>query len=225
MTTDEIQFYLRHHRQISEWAKLEKRVDHVLRDAVQEGSVDKAAKLFAGEFGDAEVDFYIRNRWLIAEWDALQTAAGKALHQALLTAAREAGCPAFEGKKGWTAARARSPELDTLNDDQMIWIEIAWTMQDLLSTRHGYPYPRIALVLHPNRWQSDTRERLINATRPVARELGMKKKLDWWVHWRILDEIAEHQDLPSYAADCVAKFQNAAERLYPVLRDAISAND
>jgi len=91
MTADAVQFYLRHRLQISEWVKLEKRVDDLIRDAVQEGAVDKATKILSGELGDADVDFYVRNRSLIREWDALQAEAGQALHGELLRAAREAG--------------------------------------------------------------------------------------------------------------------------------------
>ena len=45
MTTDAVEFYLRHRRQISEWAKLERRADVLMRDAVKEGAVDKATNL------------------------------------------------------------------------------------------------------------------------------------------------------------------------------------
>ena len=224
MTTDEIAFYLRHRRQITEWAALEGRVHDLLRDTVAEGSVDKAAQLLAGESGDDEVDFYVRNRSLITQWDALQVPAGHALHQALLSAARDAGCPATEHRRGWTSARARSPELDALFDDWGAWVEFAWTKQDLLSTRRGYRFPRVALLLPPNRWQGDVRAGLIKGTRAVARELGMNKKGgDWWTHWRMLDEISDSQDVESYAAECVTQFRNTANSLCPVLREVISA--
>ena len=221
MTADAVQFYLRHRLQIYEWVKLEKRVDDLIRDAVKEGAVDKATKILNGEFGDADVDFYVRNRSLIKEWDSLQAVAGQALHAELLRAAREAGCRATEEKRGWTFARVSSPEFDWLVE-QKVEVELGWTKQDLLSTRRGSPFPRIALQLNPHRWNGENRARLIEATRPVAHELGMTRKDKWWVHWRMLGAISESQDLRSYAEACVGKLHLASERFYPMLRDAIA---
>lgn len=98
---------------------------------------------------------------------------------------------------------------------------MCWTKQDLLSTRHGVPFPRIALELNPRRWNGENRARLLEATRPVAHELGMNRKDNWWAHWRVLGVISESQDLPSYADACIAKLSAASERFYPMLRDAI----
>lgn len=39
----------------------------------------------------------------------------------------------------------------------------------------------------------------------------------------MLDAISESQDLPTYAAECVARLRNASELLYPVVVDATSA--
>jgi hypothetical protein len=223
METDKIGFYLSHRRQISEWAKLAERVDKLMRDAVKEGSQDKAIKLLNAQSGDAEADFYVRNRWLITEWDTLQSLAGQALHAELLASAREAGFDADERKRGWTEVTFRSPEFDRLRDDQRVWVHLAWTKQDLLSTRRGYPSPRLSLVLHPETWNGVSRDMVAEATRPVAHELGMKKKLVWSAHWGPLDEIAESQSLQSYADACVARLRDASARLYPVLVEAIAA--
>jgi len=220
MTAEAVQFYLRHRLQISEWVKLEKRVDDLIGDAVKEGAVDKATRILNGEFGDADVDFYVRNRSLIREWDSLQAVAGQSLHAELLRAGREAGCRATEEKRGWTSARVSSPEFDWLVE-QKVEVELGWTKQDLLSTRHGFPFPRMALQLNPLQWNGENRARLIEATGPVADELGMTRKDNWWVHWRMLGAISESQGLRSYAEACVAKLHAASERFYPMLRDAI----
>lgn len=223
MTNDQVQFYLRHRGQISEWAKLEKRADDLMRDAVKEGAPDKATRLLKGEYGDDEVDFYTRNRLLITEWDNLQTIAGQAVHDALLVAGREAGFDAHEGKRGWTSVSPRSPEIDKLRDEEKVWVEMAWTKQDMLSTRRGYPFPRLALVLHPDRWEGESRALLINATRPIAHEMGMKRKASWSVHWHMLDPISESQDPRSFADECVAKLQRATECLYPRIVETLAA--
>jgi hypothetical protein len=222
MTLEKIEFYLRHRRQISEWAKLDKRTDDLMRDAVEEGAHDKATKLLKGASGDPEVDFYVRNRSLITEWDSLQTVAGEALHGTLVAAVRDAGFDAYEGKKGWTTVLFRSPEYDQIRADQKVRIELAWTRQDLLSTRRGYAFPRLALV-GPDTWKGQSRDTLVKATWAVAQDLGMKKHDKWWVHWGMLDPISESQDLRSYADACVAKLQDASRLLYPVLVQPISA--
>lgn len=223
MSTDQIEFYLRHRTQISEWAKLAQRTDHLMRDAVKEGSIEKAIKLLNGEYGDDEVDFYVRNRFLITEWDNLQTIAGQALHTAILATARASGCDAHEGKRGWTNVLIRSPEIYKVREEHKIYVEMTWTKQDLLSTRRGYPSPRLALVLHPERWHDDDRTIIVNATRPVAHELGMKKKDNWWAHWRVLDPIKDTQSLQTYAEECVGKLRVAAERLHPVVLEGLAA--
>lgn len=223
MNADEVDFYVRHRRQISEWAALRGRVSELMRDAVTQGSLDSAVSLLEGSFGDAEVDFYVRNRALITGWNALQVPAGLVLHEALLGAAHEAGCQVTEGNKGWTSMRPLEPELVEFRAEHEAAFAIFWTKQDLLSTVRGYPFPRIALSLDPSRWEGDRRARVINATRPAAIELGMKKKDTWWPHWCMLDEISESEDLRTYAAGCVAKLRQVSERLYPPLRDAILA--
>lgn len=221
MTSDKVAFYLRHRHQIDEWARLEKRADDLMRQAVDQGSRDDATKLLRAESGDDEVDFYVRNRVLITEWDALQTLAGEALHTALVDAARAAGLGAYEGKRGWTTVR--SPEFDKLPDKHRFSVELAWTKQDLLSTRRGYPFPRLSLVGDPETWAGERREILVRATQAIAGELGMTKKDNWWVRWRMLDEISDSQDLPSYADACVEALRTASARLYPVLLEVISA--
>lgn len=223
MPADKIDFYLRHRTQISEWAKLGQRAELLMRDAVKEGTVEKATKLLKGEYGDDEVDFYVRNRFLINEWDNLQTIAGQALHTAILATARASGCDANEGKRGWTNVLISSPEIDEVREEHRIYVEMTWTKQDLLSTRRGYPSPRLALVLHPERWQDDDRAVLVNATRPVAHELGMKKKDSWWAHWRVLDPIEDTQSLQAYADECLGKLRVAAERLHPVVLEGLAA--
>ena len=222
MTPEKIEFYLRHRRQISEWAKLDKRTDDLMRDAVKEGAYDKATKLLKGASGDTEVDFYVRNRSLITEWDSLQTVAGEALHSALLVAAREAGHSPKEGKGGWTEVRFSSPEFDEIRADQKVRIDLAWRRRDLLSTRRGYAFPRLALV-GPDTWKGESRDTLVKATWAVAQDLGMKKHDKWWVHWGMLDPISESQDLRSYADACVAKLQDASRMFYPMLVQPISA--
>lgn len=217
MATDAVEFYLRNRRQISAWAELGTRADDLMRDAVKQGAVDKALNLLKGESGEDDVDFYVRNRSLITQWDSLQTDAGAALHAALLSAGPAAGCDAWEGKAGWSEALVRSPEFDKLKDEQSVWVQLAWTKQHLLSTRRGYPFPRLALVISPNKWKGESRDHLIKVTRPVAHELGMKKKDNWWAHWRMFDEIPGSPDLRSYADDCVTKLQEASQLLYPVL--------
>ena len=221
MTTEKISFYLDHRLQISEWAKLAERVDKLMRDAVKEGSQDKAIKLLNAESDDTEADFYVRNRLLITEWKSLQTLAGDALHAELLASAHEAGFDAGEGKRGWTTVR--SPEFTSLLHEQKVTVELAWTKQDLLSTERGYPFPRLALVLDPARWKDETRDVLVSASRPVAHKLGMKRKDNWWAHWGTLDAIAESQSLQSYADACVARLRDASVRLHPLLVEAISA--
>ena len=223
MATAKIDFYLAHRHQISEWARLAERVDRLMRDAVKEGSQDKAIKLLNAESGDAEADFYVRNRLLITEWDALQSLAGQALHVELLASAREAGLDAEEGKRGWTEVTFRSPEFDRLRNEQRVWVHLVWAKQDLLSTRRGYPFPRLSLVLHPDAWTGASRDVVAKATRPVARHLGMTRKGIWSAHWGMLDEIAESQNLRSYAHACVASLRDASARLYPVLVEAIAA--
>ena len=222
MATDQVAFYLRHRGQISEWAKLEKRVDGLMRDAVEQGEQDKAVMLLRGDSGDPEVDFHVRNRSLISQWDSLQTAAGEALHASLVEAAREGGLHIHQGKQGWTEVRLRSPEFEALRDERSVHVELVWTKQDLLSTRRGYPFPRLALVLPPATWQGASRNLVVTATRVTAHDLGMKKKVTWWVHWGMLDAIAESQDPRNYADGCIAKLQEASVRLYPVLLEAIS---
>lgn len=224
MLTEEIGFYLRHRVQISEWAALHERVEKLMRDAVTAGSHDAALRLLNGESGDDEVDFYVRNRALITEWDALQTSAGLALHDALLDAVRNADCRVVEGKRGWTTAMVRTPGLAALRGEHEAWIEMAWTKQDLLSTRRGFASPRIAIVLKPSRWAGEDRTRVLAATSVVAREQGLTKRQDgWWIHWGVLAEVAESQDLGSYADDCVEQLQEASNRVYPRLLDAILA--
>lgn len=220
---DEVDFYLRHRSQITEWAKLETRLQDVLRDAVVDRDVDRVARLFSAECGDAEVDFYVRNRSMITQWDAVQTVAGQALHQELLTAAENVGWPAYEHKRGWTDVRACSTDLDAIYGTRKAQVILAWTKQDLLTTRRGYPYPRIALDLHAptKRGEDPVRDELIEATRQAAHELGMTKKDNWWVHWCMLEPVADRQDLGSYAAGCLARLQGAAERLQPILRGVI----
>ncbi|GAB2776292.1 hypothetical protein GCM10027039_41930 [Terrabacter koreensis] len=224
MTSDKVDFYLSHRSQISEWAKLEMRANDLMRDAVEKGALDSATNLLKGESGDDEADFYVRNRSLITEWDALQTLAGEALHRALVGSARKAVLDPREGGRGWTSVFARSPELDRLHEEHKIGVEMAWTKQDLLSTRRKYPFPRLALTLHPERWNGERRDMVIQATRPVAHQLGMRRKLEWWVHWGMLDAISESQDLESYADACVTRLRDASVLLYPVVVDAISAN-
>lgn len=222
MPSEEIQFYLRHRHEINEWTKLDARVDAFMRDAVNEGDVGKALALLRGESGDAEVDFYVRNRSLIAEWANLQTAAGEALHTALiLTANEEPGCEPYEGKRGWSGVLRRSPEFDELRAEHGALVEMAWTRQDLLSTRRGYPFPRLALSLTPAQWVDKDRHRVIEATRPVAHEFGMKRTDAWWVHWRELAPISDSQDIAAYAQACVGTLLEVSARLYPVLREAI----
>jgi hypothetical protein len=221
VASDKVDFYVRHRRQIDEWARLEKRADSLMRQAVDDGSPDDATKLLRGESGDDEVDFYVRNRVLITEWDALQTLAGEALHTALVDSARAAGFGAYEGKRGWTTVR--SPEFDTLRDKHRVSVELAWTRQDLLSTRRGYPFPRLAMELHPETWTGERREILVRATRAIAGELGMTKKDKWWVRWRMLEEISSSLDLSSYADACVEALRSASARLYPVLLEVTAS--
>ncbi len=221
MAMQKIDFYLAHRRQISEWAQLGERVDRLMRDAVKARSQEKAIKLLNADSGDAEADFYVRNRLLITEWNALQSLAGQALHTALLDSAREAGFDVQEGKRGWTTVR--TPEFDRLRNQHRVTVELAWTKQDLLAARRGSSSPRVALNLPPARWNGADRDVLVNASRPVAHELGMRRKANWWAHWGPLDEITDTQTLQSYAEACVARLRDASGRLYPVLIDAISA--
>ena len=85
------------------------------------------------------------------------------------------------------------------------------------------PRSEISFQLHPSQWAGERRDRVIRATRPLAHQLGMKRKFGWWVHWGMLEPISESQDLREYADACVAKLQDASGQLYPVLVDAISA--
>jgi hypothetical protein len=220
MTSREVQFYLRHRRQVTEWAQLEKRVLGLMRDLVSEHAPDKAVDLLRGESGEAEVDFYVRNRSLITEWDGLQAAAGQALHSALLTALRDAKLDPTEGKKGWTSAMIQF-RLGEATEDWNAALEMAWTKQDLLSTRRGYAFPRLALVLHPGRLEAETRSLLANATRAEAHAIGLRRKSNWWVHWATLEGISESQDLETYATRCVAQLQEASARMSPVLQGAL----
>lgn len=222
MTTAEIQFYLSHRSQIAQWAKLESRSDNLMRDIVTGGDADRASQLLKGDSGDDEIDFYVRNRLLINEWDNLQTVAGEALHAALVEATQRAGFDAVDYKRGWFEVRAQSAELNELHDEFEISIYMAWTKAHLLSTRRGYPFPRVALELRPSTWQGERRQALIKATQGPAHELGMKRKNTWWVHWRMLNPIPESQQLQAYADDCVARLQEAATRLQPVLQEALT---
>jgi hypothetical protein len=220
MATEKVDFYLAHRHQISEWAKLGERVDKLMRDAVKEGSQEKAIKLLLADSGDPEADFYVRNRLLITEWNTLQSLAGQALHTALLGSAGEAGFDAQEGKRGWTTVR--TPEFDRLRNQHRVTVELVWTKQDLLATRRGYPSPRLAVVIDPETWNGADRDELVNASRLVAHEVGMKRRDNWWAHWGLLDEITDTQTLQSYAEACVARLRDASTRLYPVLVETIS---
>lgn len=219
MDSEEIQFYLRHRRQITEWAGLEARTEALMRDAVRKGAEDDAIKLMKGNFGEVEADFYIRNQSLIKQWDSLQTAAGDILHDALLAAAGNLGLPGGVGKMGWTTIHA------VLDSSPLhrhhIQLELAWTKGHLLTTRKGYPSPRIALSLPPAKWNDERRSRLVGATRLVAHELGMTRRDKWWAHWGILDEISEGQDLHSYADQCLDTLVTAREHLFPIILEVL----
>lgn len=224
MSEDAIEFYVRHRDQISAWAAVHRRVDQLMREAFAKNSPDLAMKILTAESGDAEVDFYVRNRALIIEWDALQILAGKALHEALLTAAAAAGYGVDEGKNGWITVYVRTAELDELREKQRAWVEMAWMKQGLLSTRRGFPFPRIAVTLPPSQWGGENRAVVIGATSIVANELGMKRRGDaWWAHWGVLDAISKSEDLQSYAERCVLRLREVSEHMHPPLQEAIDA--
>jgi len=158
MRTDEVQFYLRHRGQITAWAKLEKRVDALMRDAVKQGAVDKAIQLLKGDSGDKDVDFYVRNRSLITQWDGLQSAAGQALHNALQSAAQDAGAAADTGKRGHSSAHFPTEHLTGrlwVWDDHGVRVQLWWIRQHLMSTRRQYAFPRLFLSLNRHRWKGE----------------------------------------------------------------------
>ncbi len=223
MTTDAIGFYLSHRDQITQWAKLEGRVDALMRDAVNEGNANAAINLLKGTSGDQEADFYVRNQALIREWDDLQIEAGQALHRELLAVGREADYKVKENARHYSSVGYRSPEFDDLGTRYGIRLELVWMKQDLLSTRRGYRYPRLALHVHKDNWEGENRQSLITATRPVAHELGMKERGDWQLHYGMLDPDFESLDPRGYAEQFVAILSDAATRLYPVIEEAIAA--
>lgn len=126
-------------------------------------------------------------------------------------------------KKGWTTVLARSSGMDKVREEHRISVEMAWTKQDLLSTRRGFAYPQLALVVNPDRWQGDERSVIVEATRSVARDLGMTRKDSWWAHWGSLDPIAQTQTVEAYADECVATLSLAAERFRPAVLEALAA--
>ena len=216
---DKIDFYLRHRAEILQWASLEDRTHDMLGDAVKSGDTEQASRLFAGSSGEDEIDFFVRNRFLIAEWNAVQVAAGEALHLELLAAGQRVDFSVREGKRGWSSIRATSSDLEKIYDSYRVEIMLGWTKSDLLSTRRGYPFPRLALSLDPERWTDDGRARLTAATRETAAELGMTKHDKWWCHWRVMDPIANAEELTSYATACVERLNDAAVVLGRIVLD------
>lgn len=219
----EVDFYVRHFRQIAEWSKLAERVRDLMRAAVLGQDVDAALALLSGESGDAAVDFYIRNRHLISQWTALQPVASLALHTALIEGGRGIGTPTDRSRRSYSTVRVGSPALDALHDEHAVWVELLWTKGDLLTLGRGVAFPRLAMVHSPKVWDEAGRAHLDDQTRAVARSLGMTLRGEWWGHCRVLDGVRDGEGLHEYAERCLQSATVAAERFGPVLREAVEA--